>query len=43
MLLHGASMDDLNAETIRKLDYLELTGDLDKLPRNLGVFFIPLE
>ena len=43
MLLHGASMDDLNAETIRKLDYLELTGDLDKLPRNLGVFFNPLE
>jgi epoxyqueuosine reductase len=42
MLLHGAKLGDFPAETIRKLDYLELSGDLDKLPRNLGVFFNPL-
>ncbi len=39
LIVGGAPIEALSPETIRKLDYLELTGDLAKLPRNLGVFF----
>jgi epoxyqueuosine reductase len=38
-IMRGVPLEDLSPETIGKLDYLELTSDLDKLPRNLGVFF----
>ncbi len=38
LITHGAAVEDLSAATVAKLDYLELTSDLDKLPRNLGVF-----
>ncbi len=39
LLLEGASQDRLTAATVKKLERLELIGDLDKMPRNLGVFF----
>ncbi len=39
LIMSGAALERLPAETIGKLEYLELAGDLDKLPRNLGVFF----
>ncbi len=38
LIIQGVAVEDLSAATIGKLDYLELTSDLDKLPRNLGVF-----
>lgn len=39
MLIQGTTSDNLPMLTRKKLEYLELTGDLDKLPRNLRVFF----
>jgi len=39
LLLEGVSRDRLPAETVRKLEYLDLIEDIDTLPRNLGVFF----
>lgn len=39
LLLEGASRDRLSTETLRKLKNLSLIDYLDKLPRNLGVFF----
>jgi len=39
LLLHGAALDQLPAETVRKLKRLDLIEYLDSLPRNLGVFF----
>ncbi len=37
LLLKGASPGELPAETVRKLETLELMKDLDILPRNLSV------
>ena len=37
LLLEGATKDQLPAETVAKLEVLELISDLDKFPRNLGV------
>jgi epoxyqueuosine reductase len=37
LLLEGATQDQLPAETVAKLEHLELLGDLDKFPRNLSV------
>ena len=39
LLLEGATRDRLSAETIRKLEHLDLMDYLGNLPRNLGVFF----
>ena len=39
LLLNGASLSQLPATTVEKLERLDLIGDLDRLPRNLGVFF----
>jgi hypothetical protein len=37
--LQGAALDQLPAETVRKLKKLDLIEYLDSFPRNLGVFF----
>lgn len=37
LLLEGTTQDPLPAETVAKLEHLELLGDLDKFPRNLSV------
>jgi epoxyqueuosine reductase len=39
LLLNGASLTQLPATTVEKLEHLDLIGDLDRLPRNLSVFF----
>jgi epoxyqueuosine reductase len=39
LLLRGVSRGELPAETVRKLENLDLFEDLDILPRNLSVFF----
>jgi epoxyqueuosine reductase len=39
MLLNGATRDQLPAETVRKLERFSLIEDLNRLPRNLSVFF----
>jgi epoxyqueuosine reductase len=39
LLLEGVSSDRLPARTAKKLEHLDLIGDLDRLPRNLSVFF----
>ncbi len=39
LLLAGVSRERLPVETMAKLERLELLDDLDKMPRNLGVFF----
>jgi epoxyqueuosine reductase len=39
LLLKGVTKEQLSAETVKKLERLELLDDLDKMPRNLGVFF----
>lgn len=39
LLLQGATLDQLSAATVRKLRELSLIEYLDRLPRNLGVFF----
>jgi len=39
LLLQGAALDQLPAETVRKLKKLDLIEYLDSFPRNLGVFF----
>jgi epoxyqueuosine reductase len=39
MIMQGIQEEQLPFETRQKLERLELTEDLDKLPRNLGVFF----
>ncbi len=39
LLLRGASRPELPPEMFRKLERLELLDDLDKMPRNLSVFF----
>jgi epoxyqueuosine reductase len=39
LLLKGVSREQLPVETLEKLTRLELLGDLEKLPRNLGIFF----
>ncbi len=38
LLLGGVARDQISKETYQKLERLELLDDLDKLPRNLGVF-----
>jgi len=38
-LLNGVSQEQLPTETFKKLERLELLDDLDKIPRNLAVFF----
>jgi epoxyqueuosine reductase len=39
MLLDGVPREKLPAETVKKLQHLSILEDLDRLPRNLGVFF----
>ena len=39
LLLEGVPRDRLPAETVTKLEHLDLIEDIDTLPRNLGVFF----
>jgi len=39
LLLEGVPHDKVPATTLRKLERLSLAEDLDRLPRNLGVFF----
>jgi hypothetical protein len=39
LLLDGATQDQLPTETVRKLEHLDILNDLDRLPRNLSVFF----
>jgi len=39
LLLDGATQDQLPAETVRKLEHLDILNDLDRFPRNLSVFF----
>ncbi len=39
LLLKGAKLDALQEETVRKLKHLGLAEDVDKFPRNLGVFY----
>lgn len=39
LLLAGTPLDQLDAETVKKLERLDLVESLDTLPRNLGVFF----
>lgn len=39
LLLKGVPRDRLPAETVRKLERLDLIEDMGTLPRNLGVFF----
>ncbi len=39
LLLQGVPLDQLPAETVRKLKKLDLIEYIDSLPRNLGVFF----
>ncbi|MBI5956555.1 MAG: epoxyqueuosine reductase [Chloroflexi bacterium] len=39
LLLEGVPADQLPAATVKKLERLDLIGDLDILPRNLSVFF----
>lgn len=39
MLLRGITRDQLPAETVKKLEYLDLMDSLDSLPRNISVFF----
>ncbi len=41
LLLKGATHNQLPTETLKKLEQLELLGDLDKLPRNLSVLLAP--
>lgn len=43
LLLEGASHGRLSAETIKKLENLDLIESLNSLPRNLGVFFTKRE
>ncbi len=38
LLLNGTPRQALPAETVQKLETLELIEDADKFPRNLGVF-----
>jgi len=38
LLLEGASLSQLPAATVRKLEHLDLIEDLGNLPRNLGIF-----
>ena len=38
LLMKGSTLDRLPAKTGKKLDRLELINDIDKFPRNLGVF-----
>jgi epoxyqueuosine reductase len=42
LLLKGARQEQLGVETVQKLGRLSLLDDLDKFPRNLGVFFNPI-
>jgi len=37
LLMKGTTLDQMPAKTVKKLEYLELIDDIDKLPRNLGV------
>jgi hypothetical protein len=39
LLLDGAAIDHLPPETIQKLEWIDMIGDLQLIPRNLGVFF----
>ena len=39
LLLNGAAIDQLPPETVQKLERIDMLGDLQLLPRNLGVFF----
>lgn len=39
MLLEGVPREKLPPETVKKLQHLSILEDLDRLPRNLGVFF----
>jgi len=39
LLLNGVVREELPAATLNKLERLEMLEDLDKMPRNLGVFF----
>jgi len=39
LLLEGVPRNQLPATTAKKLEHLNLIGDLDSLPRNLGVLF----
>lgn len=39
MLLEGTSREKLPPETVKKLQHLSILDDLDRLPRNLSVFF----
>jgi epoxyqueuosine reductase len=39
LLLDGAAIDQLPPETIQKLEWIDMIGDLQLIPRNLGVFF----
>jgi len=39
LLMKGTPLDQIPAKTVKKLDCLELTTDIDKFPRNLGVLF----
>jgi epoxyqueuosine reductase len=39
LLLEGTPRDRLPAETVKKLEHLDLIESLNSLPRNLGVFF----
>jgi epoxyqueuosine reductase len=39
LLLHGAAMDQIPPETVKKLERIDMMNDLQLIPRNLGVFF----
>jgi len=39
LILKGTPSDKISATTLEKLERLNIADDLDKLPRNLGVFF----
>jgi epoxyqueuosine reductase len=39
LLLNGAAIDQIPAETVQKLERIDMLNDLQIIPRNLGVFF----
>jgi epoxyqueuosine reductase len=39
LLLNGIAYDRLTPETMKKLERIDMLGDLQLIPRNLGVFF----